>query len=106
MRLDRCAHSVATIEIVAEGEVPGVHRMEAGDVDEKNAMLKALIRTDTDVVYMQDRSGGESAALALGAAIEHQKLVSSSLRSSSAAAALKQLVDLGIEPWPWGAESG
>ena len=37
MRLDRCAHSVATIEIVAEGEVPGVHRMEAGDVDEKNA---------------------------------------------------------------------
>ena len=82
-----------------------MHRMDAGDVDEKNAMLRALIRTDTDVVYVQDLSGGESATLALGAAIEHQKLVIASLRSFSAAAALKQLMDLGIEPWPRGAES-
>ena len=99
LRLDRNARSVATIEIVAQGEVPGVHRMEAGDVDEKNAMLRAIIRTDTDVVYVQDLSGGESATLALSAAIEHQKLVIASLRSSSTAAALKQLVNLGIEPW-------
>ena len=35
LRLDRSARSVATIEIVAQGQVPGVHRMEAGDVDER-----------------------------------------------------------------------
>ena len=99
LRLDRSARSVATIEIVAQGEVPGVHRMEAGDVDEKNAMLRALIRTDTDVVYVQDLSGGESATLALSAAIEHQKLVIASLHSSNAAAAVTHFVNLGIEPW-------
>ena len=99
LRLDRSARSVATIEIVAQGQVPGVHRMEAGDVDEKNSMLRALIRTDTDVVYIQDLSGGESATLALSAAIEHQKLVIASLHSSTAAAAVTHFVNLGIEPW-------
>ena len=99
LRVDRKARSVAAIEIVAQGQVPGVHRMEAGDVDEKNAMLRALIRTDTDVVYVQDLSGVESATLALCAAIEHQKLVIASLHSISAAAAVTHLVNLGIEPW-------
>lgn len=99
LRIDRKARSVATIEIVARGEVPGAHRMEAGDVDEKNAMLRALLRTDTDVVYVQDLSGVESATLALSAAIEHQKLVIASLHSPSAAAAVAHLVNLGIEPW-------
>ena len=73
--------------------------MEAGDVDEKNAMLRALMRTDTDVVYVQDLGGVESATLALSAAIEHQKLVIASLHSSSAAAAVTHFVKLGIEPW-------
>ena len=99
LRIDSSARSVATIERVAQGQVPGVHRMEAGDVDEKNAMLRALMRTDTDVVYVQDLSGVESATLALSAAIEHQKLVIASLHSSSAAAAVTNFVNLGIEPW-------
>ncbi len=99
LRIDRKARSVATIEVVAQGEVPDVHRMEAGDADEKNAMLRALMRTDTDVVYVQDLAGVESATLALSAAIEHQKLVIVSLHSSSAAAAVTYLVSLGIEPW-------
>ena len=99
LRIDRSARSVATIERVAQGQVPGVHRMEAGDVDEKNVMLRALMRTDTDVVYVQDLSGVESATLALSAAIEHQKLVITSLHSSSAAAAVTHFVNLGIEPW-------
>lgn len=97
--IDRDARSVATIERVAQGQVPGVHRMEAGDVDEKNAMLRALMRTDTDVIYVQDLAGVESATLALSAAIEHQKLVIASLHSSSAAAAITHFVNLGIEPW-------
>ena len=97
--IDRSARSVATIERVAQGQVPGVRRMEAGDADEKNAMLRALMRTDTDVVYVQDLGGVESATLALSAAIEHQKLVIASLHSSSAAAAVTHFVKLGIEPW-------
>ena len=68
-------------------------------MDEKNAMLRALMRTDTDVVYVQDLAGVESATLALSAAIQHQKLVIASLHSSSAAAAVTYLVNLGIEPW-------
>ena len=99
LRIDRSARSVATIERVAQGQVPGVHRMGAADVDEKNTMLRALMRTDTDVVYVQDLSGVESATLALSAAIEHQKLVLTSLHSSSAAAAVTHFVNLGIEPW-------
>ena len=99
LRIDRSARSVATIEVVAQGQVPGVHRMEAGDADERNAMLRALIRTDTDVVYVQDLAGVESATLALSAVIEHQKLVIASLRTTSAAAAITHLVNLGIEPW-------
>ncbi len=97
--IDRGARSVATIERVAQGQVPGVHRMEAGDVDEKNAMLRALMRTDTDVVYVQDLTGVETTTLALSAAIEHQKLVIASLHSSSAVAAVTHFVKLGIEPW-------
>ena len=99
LRIDRTARSVATIERVAQGQIPGVHRMEAGDVDEKNTLLRALMRTDTDVVYVQDLAGVESATLALSAAIEHQKLVIASLHSSSAAAAVTHFVNLGIEPW-------
>ena len=99
LRIDRAARSVATIERVAQGQVPGVHRMEAGDVDEKNTLLRALMRTDTDVVYVQDLAGVESVTLALSAAIEHQKLVIASLHSSSAAAAVTHFVNLGIEPW-------
>ena len=99
LKVDRKARSVATIELVARGHVPGVHQMEAGDVDEKNAMLRALMRTDTDVVYVRDLTGVESAALALSAASEHDKLVIATLYSSSAAAALMHFVKLGIEPW-------
>ena len=99
LRIDRQARSAATIELVARGHVPGVHQMEAGDVDEKNAMLRALMRTDTDVVYVRDLTGVESAALALSAASEHNKLVIATLYSSSAAAALMHFVKLGIEPW-------
>jgi general secretion pathway protein E len=79
LRLDRQARSVATIELVARGQVPCVHQMEAGDVNEKNAMLRAVIRTDTDVVYVRDLTGVESAALALSAASEHNKLVIATL---------------------------
>jgi len=99
LRIDRKARSVATIELVARGHVPGVHQMEAGDVDEKNAMLRAIMRTDTDVVYVRDLTGVESAALALSAASEHNKLVIATLYSSCAAAALMHFVKLGIEPW-------
>ena len=99
LRLDRKARSVATIELVARGHVPGVHQMEAGDVNEKNAMLRAIMRTDTDVVYVRDLTGVESAALALSAASEHNKLVIATLYSSCAAAALMHFVKLGIEPW-------
>ena len=99
LRLDRKARSVATIELVARGQIPGVHQMEAGDVNEKNAMLRALMRTDTDVFYVRDLTGVESAALALSAASEHNKLVIATLYSSCAAAALMHFVKLGIEPW-------
>ena len=99
LRLDREARSVATIELVARGHVPGVHQMEARDVHEKNAMLRALMRTDTDVVYVRDLTGAESAALALSAASEYDKLVVATLYSSSAAAGLLHFVKLGIEPW-------
>ena len=99
LRLDRKARSVATIELVARGQIPGVHQMEAGDVHEKNAMLRALMRTDTDVFYVRDLTGVESAALALSAASEHNKLVIATLYSSCAAAALMHFVKLGIEPW-------
>jgi len=99
LKIDRKARSVATIELVARGHVPGVHQMEAGDVDEKNAMLRAVMRTDTDVVYVRDLTGVESAALALSAASEHHKLVIATLYSSCAAAALMHFVKLGIEPW-------
>jgi len=57
------------------------------------------MRTDTDVVYVQDLAGVESATLALSAAIERQKLVIASLHSSMAAAAVTHFVNLGIEPW-------
>ena len=57
------------------------------------------MRTDTDVIYVRDLTGVESAALALSAASEHDKLVIASLYSSSAAAALIHFVKLGIEPW-------
>ena len=99
LRLDRNARSVATIELVARGQIPGVHQMEAGDMNEKNAMLRALMRTDTDVMYVRDLTGVESAVLALSAASEHNKLVIATLYSSCAAAALMHFVKLGIEPW-------
>ena len=50
-------------------------------------------------MYVRDLTGVESAALALSAASEHNKLVIATLYSSSAAAALMHFVKLGIEPW-------
>jgi type IV pilus assembly protein PilB len=60
--------------------------------------LRALVRQDPDIIMVGEIRDGETAALAVNAALTGH-LVLSTLHTNSAAGALPRLMDMGIEPF-------
>lgn len=96
--------NVLTIENPIEYEIEGVAQVEV-DTADKVSFTKALrsaLRHDPDVLMIGEIRDGETADVAIKAALTGH-LVFSTLHTNSAANAITRLIDMGVEPYLVGA---
>jgi type IV pilus assembly protein PilB len=92
--------TIMTIEDPVEYRVPGVKQMQVFERAGLNFAtgLRTIVRADPDVVMVGEIRDGESAKIAIEAALTGH-LVLSTLHANSAPAAAARLVDMGVEPY-------
>ncbi len=98
--LDTARMNVMTLEDPIEVEIPpitqGQTHLRAGFTFAVG--LRALLRQDPDVILVGEMRDGETAGIALQAALTGH-LVMSTLHTSDTVETMVRLVDLGLEPW-------
>jgi type IV pilus assembly protein PilB len=92
--------NIVTLEDPVEVQLPGITQVQ---VHVKSGMtfqagLRSVLRQDPDIVLVGEVRDGETAELALKAALTGH-LVLTTLHTNSAVAALTRLVDMGAEPF-------
>jgi len=92
--------NIVTLEDPVEVQLPDITQV---GVSERTGMtfsrgLRAILRQDPDVILVGEVRDGETAQLALKAAMTGH-LVLSTLHTNSAVAALTRMVDMGAEPF-------
>jgi type IV pilus assembly protein PilB len=92
--------NISTIEDPVEYHVPGVNQTQ---VNPKAGMtfaggLRALLRQDPNIIMVGEIRDGETAGLAVQAALTGH-LVLSTLHTNNAATCLPRLLEMGIEPF-------
>ena len=98
--MDRAHRKVITIEDPVEYRLPAVNSMQ---INEKIGVtfpsaLRAILRLDPDVIMVGEIRDGETARIAVQAALTgHQVLTS--IHANDAPQAVIRLLDLGIEPF-------
>ena len=98
--LDTRARVISTLEDPVEYEYPAIRQTE---IREKIGLsfaagLRALLRQNPDVMLVGETRDGETAQLAIRAALTGH-LVFSTLHTNDALAAIPRLRDLGVEPF-------
>ena len=83
-----------------EYHIPGVSQCQ---INEKTGMtfasgLRAILRQDPDIISVGEIRDGETASIAMRAAITGH-LVFSTLHTNDAVSAVYRLKDVGVEPW-------
>jgi general secretion pathway protein E len=99
-RLARPDRNIITVEDPVEHGLDGAAQIQ---VDRRIGFdfaqaLRAVLRHDPDVVMIGEIRDGETAAIAVRAALTGH-LVLATVHTSSAADAIPRLIDMGIEPW-------
>lgn len=94
------AINVVTLEDPVEYYIPGVNQCQ---INEKTGMtfasgLRSILRQDPDVIAVGEIRDGETAHIAVRAAITGH-LVLSTLHTNDAVSAVARLCDMGVEPW-------
>ena len=92
--------NIVTLEDPVEYYIPGVSQCQ---INEKTGMtfasgLRAVLRQDPDVIAVGEIRDGETASIAMRAAITGH-LVLSTLHTNDAPSAVDRLRDIGVEPW-------
>ncbi len=92
--------NITTLEDPVEYHIPGVNQCQ---IHEKAGMtfpvgLRALLRQDPDILSVGEIRDGETAAIAVRAAITGH-LVISTLHTNNAILAVDRLRDIGVEPY-------
>jgi type IV pilus assembly protein PilB len=92
--------NISTVEDPVEYRVPGTNQTQ---VNPKAGMtfiagLRALLRQDPNIIMVGEIRDGETASLAVQAALTGH-LVFSTLHTNNAATCLPRLLDMGIEPF-------
>jgi general secretion pathway protein E len=92
--------NVVTIEDPVEYRVEGAAQVQ---VDDKVGLtfprvLRSLLRQDPDIILVGEIRDGETARIAVQAALTGH-LVLATLHTNSAPAAIPRLIDMGIEPY-------
>lgn len=92
--------NIITLEDPVEYQLEGINQVQ---INEKTGMvfssgLRAILRQDPDIIGVGEIRDGETATIAMRAAITGH-LVISTIHTSSAAAAIDRLLDIGVEPY-------
>ena len=92
--------NIVTLEDPVEYDVPGINQVQ---INEKTGMtfangLRSILRQDPDIIGVGEIRDGETASIAMRAAITGH-LVLSTIHTSNAAAAIDRLLDIGVEPY-------
>jgi type II secretory ATPase GspE/PulE/Tfp pilus assembly ATPase PilB-like protein len=93
-------HKIITIEDPVEYELPGINQIP---VNPKRGLtfasgLRSILRQDPDIVMVGEIRDGETAEIAVRAALTGH-LIFSTLHTNYAAAAIGRLMDMGVEPF-------
>lgn len=98
--LNRDEVNLVTLEDPVEYNIEGVNQVQ---INEKTGMtfasgLRSILRQDPDIIAVGEIRDGETAGIAMRAAITGH-LVLSTIHTNSAIATLDRLEDIGIEPY-------
>jgi type IV pilus assembly protein PilB len=93
-------HNLTSIEDPIEYQIKGANQVQ---VNEKTGLtfangLRSLLRQDPDYIFVGEVRDGETASIAINAALTGH-LVFSTLHTNSAAASLPRLFDMKVEPF-------
>ncbi len=98
--LNEVGKNIITLEDPVEYRLPGINQVAVNPRAGLTfaAGLRALVRQDPDIIMVGEIRDGETAAMALGAALTG-RLVLSTIHTNSAAASVSRLLEMGAEPF-------
>jgi len=99
-RLNTESVNLVTLEDPVEYNIDGVNQVQ---INEKTGMtfasgLRSILRQDPDIIAVGEIRDGETAAIAMRAAITGH-LVLSTIHTNDAPSTLERLTDIGVEPY-------
>ncbi len=99
-RLNQPTVNISTVEDPVEYKIPGVNQVQVNPMANMSFVngLRALLRQDPNIIMVGEIRDGETARLAVQAALTGH-LVFSTLHTNNAATSLPRLLDMGIEPF-------
>lgn len=95
--------NIITVEDPVEANIEGINQCQVNEKAEMTfaAALRSILRQDPDIIMIGEIRDGETADIAVKAAITGH-LVVSTLHTNSAASTVTRLIDMGIEPYTAG----
>ncbi|MCR5543483.1 MAG: Flp pilus assembly complex ATPase component TadA [Eubacterium sp.] len=92
--------NIITVEDPVEANINGINQVQVNVKAEMTfaAALRSILRQDPDVIMIGEIRDGETAQIAVQAAITGH-LVVSTLHTNSAASTVTRIIDMGIEPY-------
>lgn len=92
--------NIITVEDPVEANIDGINQVQTNDKADMTfaAALRSILRQDPDIIMIGEIRDGETADIAVKAAITGH-LVVSTLHTNSAASTVTRLIDMGIEPY-------
>ena len=97
------AVNIITVEDPVEANIDGINQCQVNEKADMTfaAALRSILRQDPDIIMIGEIRDGETANIAVKAAITGH-LVVSTLHTNSAASTVTRLIDMGIEPYTVG----
>lgn len=92
--------NIITVEDPVEANINGINQVQVNVKAEMTfaAALRSILRQDPDIIMIGEIRDGETAQIAVQAAITGH-LVVSTLHTNSAASTVTRIIDMGIEPY-------
>ena len=92
--------NIITVEDPVEANIDGINQVQVNVKAELTfaAALRSILRQDPDIIMIGEIRDGETAKIAVQAAITGH-LVVSTLHTNSAASTVTRIIDMGIEPY-------
>nr|WP_145547180.1 ATPase, T2SS/T4P/T4SS family [Variovorax boronicumulans] len=97
-RIDAGAHKIITVEDPVEYQLEGINQIQVHPQIKLSfaSALRAILRQDPDIIMIGEMRDGETAQIAMQAALTGH-LVLSTLHTNTAAGAVVRLKDMGVE---------